>query len=373
MDPFRLIFLNVVRDTINKDPGRESLCDLFKLTTPDMEDGDVDHVTKRLKLHKQLKLRLHPDKHPGDKSITALYQEVDIFITECTATLKGSPQKKKKASSPDSTRFPFEFDVQDSWPHLSFEYPQYPQKCWGQGLASLVAYQCINARGSIAHGKKNELSYKNEHALKNQGGVGVDVIIQKHGGSKSLFGIDDIKEELTERGPVVSTSFFLSSDFVQNTENAGFFVQNYKDYLHPVLIVGWKLTSWLVKPLYQKESTTRSVRIAFGQFNIDQHCVAPTDSFENRFWQPGPYFGISPPQTPKWRTSWTKFVTSLNSLELEKLGDCFENGLISAEKNKSTFTIYAIAKRAHSRKCYLKEVNWKKETKTWRVEMTFVD
>ena len=372
MDPFRRIFVNLVRAAINKDPGRESLVDLFKLTTPGIEDGDIDQEIKRLKLCKALKLRLHPDKHPGDTSITALYQDVDVFVTKCTATLDGGPPKMQKPASPASTRFPFEFDVRDSWSYLSFEHPQYPQQCAGHDLAALVAYQCINARGSIAHGKKAELTYKNGHALANP--AGVEAIFLKFGGSKTLSSIDAIKDELTKHGPVVSTSFFLSSAFLRRSENARLFVQSYKDYAHPVLIVGWKLTSfgevWPVQPLHRRGSTV--VRIAFGQFDIDQNCVAPVDSFENRYWQPGPYVGVNLSETPEWRT-WTGLETSFDSIQLEKLGECFDHGLIAAVENKSKFVLHDTTKKAHSRKCHLKEVKWERKTKPWRVEMTFID
>lgn len=146
----------------------------------------------------------------------------------------------------------------------------------------------------------------------------VDCFKQKGGGSKVLDTVDEIKEELTKRGPVVSTSFVPSKEFVSTSDHKSAFLKKRVGKPHELLIIGWKLTPtgevWLVKPL-RGESI---IQLAFGQFAVDDVVMAPESSFQNEHWQEGPYaltatFGS---QT-EWASTWSGAITSLTAGELQ--------------------------------------------------------
>ena len=75
-------------------------------------------------------------------------------------------------------------------------------------IPAQVAYQCINARGAIAHGGKTGLKYdvnKEANSFRT-----VEEVFSLHGGTKKFHDISDIKSELMLRGPLVSASFVLT-------------------------------------------------------------------------------------------------------------------------------------------------------------------
>lgn len=115
----------------------------------------------------------------------------------------------------------------------------------------------------------------------------VDIFKRKGGGAKVLDTVDEIKEELTKQGPVVSTSFVPSKEFVSASEHAGSFLKKRVGKPHELLLIGWKFTAtgevWLAKPL-RGEST---IQIASGQFAVDDVVMAPESSFDDEYWQEG--------------------------------------------------------------------------------------
>ncbi len=70
----------------------------------------------------------------------------------------------------------------------------------------------MNARGAIAHGRKTELVMK-PPSIKP---LSACEVFNNNGGSKELHTISDIKEELMNNGPVVSTSFMQSEALMKN-------------------------------------------------------------------------------------------------------------------------------------------------------------
>lgn len=157
-DPFRRIFLDMLERILKKTPNQETLMELLQLATPELDESSLTNPSESKKLFRTLLTRVHPDKHPADSGrATRLCQDVKIFYESCGVSLS-SPEpnrKKRKSGSPTSTAFPLEFRSKEKWPHIGFLLRGVQEEHMAdETVAScLVAYQCINARGAIAHGK----------------------------------------------------------------------------------------------------------------------------------------------------------------------------------------------------------------------------
>lgn len=410
-DPFRRLILDTVSVIVKKEPNGDSLIELLKVATPDLDENEViKDSNKRDKLFRVLQKRIHPDHHSqGDDTVTALFQDVQPFYDRCVANIHKRPSKVKptpasstsnnsnnSSNSTKSTTAPpraqmqrrastsirveFEFDVRKKWPYLSFDQPSFPIKgCSADGLSALVAYQCINARGAIAHGRKTERFYSMEQVLQKPASVHEKFTMR--GGVKQFQApdIEAIKAEIVTNGPVVSTSFVLTDNFAKRPENRGAFLTSQIAKVHPVLIIGWRVTNvgnmWLCQPLKRRTSDNIVVPVPFGQFGIDVSCLAPKNTFEHVPWQNGPYFDIDMSYAPEWRT-WPSLRMHLSSQELEAFGECLDGGtgmgIIGSYENKASFVVRHKGKFAHSRRCRLREVKFDKKLGKWLVSCTFV-
>mmetsp|Transcript_17835 Transcript_17835/g.21857 ORF Transcript_17835/g.21857 Transcript_17835/m.21857 type:complete len:379 (-) Transcript_17835:476-1612(-) len=377
MDPCRNLILEQVEVLLMKEPGRKSLYDLLKVTSPNLEESSLDDSILRAKSYKKLKLRIHPDKHNNDSRATNIFQNLNSFYNTCVSTILndrklGSQQRGKKefqkCPSKTSTSGPLEFDVRDKWSFLHLRL----KNCEAKYIPQQVAYQCMNARGAIAHCRKTQCSYKIKESCSVHN---VEEVFHKNGGSRNFEDIDDIKHELMTKGPVVSTSFLLSKTFMNKCEKSFWFDKSLIGKEYPLLIIGWKMTSfgevWLVQPL-TRNGSSEIQRVAFGQFGIDDHCIAPLSTFENTPWQAGPYFDISFPGTTEWHT-WTGIKIGIRSNELENLGKVLGEDLMMMPRAKKKFVIRSKTKHAHSRAGYLKTLERQTDEFPWRIEITFLD
>lgn len=297
------------------------------------------------------------------------------------------------------TEFPINFEVRDEWYYLEPKQ----KACESRLIPTQVAYQCINKRGAIAHGRPTELQfdvnvkrrpmlsdneidedsdsdtdddYYDEEQTKNT--KSVEEVFDELGGYKDLETISEIKREIVTRGPVVSTSFTLTETFMTSPVNRDRFDAKFMNKRHPVAIVGWEHTEfgevWLIQPLI-RGGLADLQKIAFRQYGIDEQVIAPINSFENIPWQSGPYFDIdlSDAPFPEWSTEWPGLETSITTAELEKLGEVIADDLMSPPINRSKFIMRDKNKIARSRECYLTKMQWQKGDKAWRVEVAYLD
>lgn len=267
--------------------------------------------------------------------------------------------------------FPKNFKVTDKW---SFLTPK-QKVCEVVDIRAQVAFQCVNKRGAIAHGRDTELNF-DVLTMESNPFKTVAEVFEDLGGTKHIEGIPAIKEEIVKRGPVVSTSFYLTEDFMSTTENANRFDPGLVGQKYPVLIVGWEHTAfgevWIIQPLV-KGRYVEIQKIAFRQFGIDETCIAPMNDFENTPWQSGPYFDVDMSETPfpEWCTSWNGVETNITSEDLEKLGDMLGDDFINAARKRTKFVIRDKNKVARSRACCLTKVQKEKGPKPWRVEVSY--
>ncbi len=242
----------------------------------------------------------------------------------------------------------------------------------GKVLAPLIAYQCINARGAIAHGKRPSLIYSwdNAHACV---GLSVQEVLDKHGGYKTICGgkIDEIKVELIHGGPVISFSFIPTRQLAAKYPNS-ILESRIKKHQY-CLILGWKLTEfgevWLVQSYHGKEI----LHIPVGQFNIEETIIFPKDDFNQVTWQQGPYFDRDMSSSNRWFES-KEIGFLLNPNELEDLVTIFgDSGIHQAITEKLRFVIRDIKCPAHSRSCRLQEVSFDQSMKRWKIVCAFND
>jgi len=366
MDPFRQVFLDQVRVAISKEANNETLYELLKIATPSLAACDISEELRRKKAFKTLQIRIHPDKHPGG-STTTLYQDVQSFYEACCAE---SGKRKANPNSPPSSfdlrDFPQDFHVQDKWTFLDMG-TLFPEAI-GLGDVDLTAHTvatCINARGAIAHGQPTKRAYTTE-SMKQYGNA--QACFDAYGGTYHLTSTSAIKEELMEHGPVVSTSFVLHGAFLSAGEYSSSLLRSRIGKTHELLIVGWTLTSfgevWLVKPL---NGQVDPIRVAFGQFGIDDACLAPRSSFENTAWQSGPYYDTNQ-EFDEWM-GWESMEMNISASKLNELARCFRTGLYAAISQGSAFVIRDKNKIAHSRTYCLEEIEWKEAENTWKVNV----
>lgn len=456
-DPFRSLFLRQVRTILSGDPNRDSLRLLLATAAPEVTDADLDDETTRNRIFKELRTRVHPDKHPNDDTATSIFQDVPPFYEACCRRLSAStsakPQPSKSTSSTTSTSapprrasmskekettipqppaaqtsstsktsfrpastttsrqrvsLPAEFKVVDKWPFLSCTHPIAPKASvlfantdaansdsnsgtYNKAtLELLVAYQCINARGAVAHGAKPGLLFGYSKVTAEPRGTTAEQLLEtKFRGVCRLDTPDTIKEELMSRGPVVSVSFVLSQVLKQHGGGTGsaiadsLYWQQRMNQTHAVMIVGWKLTAfgevWLVHPPILSDSMKNKspfdclIPIAFGQFGIDTLCLAPASDLLDKAWQPGPFLDLNLSKWPGVWMSWKKCDVHLTANELQRLSECLASGFVSAatgmpgRKGPSRFVLRDEKKLAHSRAFCLKDVQWNPDKKMWKI------
>lgn len=335
-------------------------------------------------------------------TVTAnIFQDIQKFF-DCNTLLEFMDEKKHKfthmnnrddefdnesaVSTEDGSfsertydNFPEEFHIEIKWPHIKDTLEANAEE---DGLTHLtvsceddidkvMACRCINARGAIAHGKPPGLRYKASELT----ATTVDSIFEKYGeGSKVLETIREIKFELMNHGPVVSTSFRLSKKLADREEFKDSFLMSQIGENHPLLITGWRLTEfgqvWIVNHL----NGNKDHIIAFGQFAIDLECLAPKGNFENTPWQLGPYFDHDFSRVAEdWR-QWPNLKMYLKSNDLERLAVCFNpgTGLVHAATCKEPFEICNKNRKAHSRTCCVKEISWDQSRTRWKVAAIFL-
>ena len=443
----RELMIPHVERLLQRSPTQTSLFELLSLSSPDLQRDDLYTESSREKAFRSLKACLHPDKHvPAYRHrVTPLFQSVQTFYAKAcqdhlqqqqyhhhkhahahahTASSNSSafqrPSKRrertyttsKRTSSPDSV-IQLEFDVYSKWPCLHHVLRETPyQAVTASELYYHLAYQCLNYRGAIVHGQPIECTYQvpvniatRSMPMQQQDIQSVEDVWAEAGFSPAacriLQTVDDIKDELTNRGPVMSTRFQLEPSFFHSTRHAGNFSETQLGQCHPLLIVGWTMTChgevWLVQGLRGP-----TFPIGMGQFDLEKRCLAPpTALLECKSWQsPGPFWdvpyisdkceawkgyfvnnttgnntsstmGISPTHNPQLGTL---ELAPITSDELEALADLFHGGLFHGViQERRPFVLRDAEKLAQSRRVVLRDVARvllrQGQQKTWKVTL----
>jgi hypothetical protein len=276
-------------------------------------------------------------------------------------------------------------------------------------LAALRAFQCLNARGAIAHGKKITKGFtymedvqlypsKKNNIKKNIHSISPTItkesmvaqIFQTHGGGYKNFNSDTslIKKELLDNGPVVSLSFRPTLNFIKTHYPSilqQHIIQHEEDlediYCEEMLIVGWEMTCtgevWLCQsslqhvstldtPLPNNSTSKNFTRIACCQFGIDDKCIAPKSRILDHIcWQAGPYFDVDFSDSPEWR-EWEEIELPLVDSELKKMFHIFfPHGFSKVFSDKTHIVLRDMNKPAHCNTYKASDLKWKDSTNEW--------
>ena len=210
-------------------------------------------------------------------------------------------------------------------------------------------------------------------------------LFQHYGGFITLHSDIDIKHELVNNGPIVSDAFTPTESFMERALDPHKFVTstlNEKNRKLPVLIVGWNQTSvgevWIVAPLqmakiHDSNAEEATIQVAFGQYGIEDECIAPTNRFDNMSWEKGPFFDLKALRdTPEWR-EWPETILELSSEKFGTLALALQEineDLISALQNKSRVVLRDATRKAHSRAFHIVKIVHQK-TKRWEITIRF--
>lgn len=419
---------------LSATPGRQSLLNLLRLATPDlkMEDMVNDEIT-RLRAIKVLKLKIHPDKHPKKESAMRLFQEAQVFIKMCEDKIKvgvvnedstmkpkkndfggkdgftrtkdspSQPQKSFRRDSCQPVNYPnsnslsatdtrpanesdvrltadaLNFRVSQHWPELNTISYQDFEIVHPNDVTAHIACCCVNARGTIAHGKKIGLSYNGKKYADNLNYSTMEDYFKAigNGGVRKIRGVQEMKEELVKNGPLVSSAFHLDPEFLRRLEEKSpyDFVSSLAGNVHPIMIEGWGQTSfgevWIVAPFQTNEKRTF---IPFHKFDIESECTVPKSNFEQVPWQRGPFFDHDLSKSDAWRQIEVGQFR-VKTADLERLGLCFPpgEGLVTSALKKTPFELRNVKKIAHSRSCTLRDVSWDIDKKKWAIKVDFIN
>lgn len=365
----------------------ENLLHMLQLVAPKMTLRQMQNDEMRIGAMNTLLTQIHPSHFNSHEDAVNIYEDVQAFYDLCFTKMSEDTKsvskrmnlillgRNKKSKSPTTVvDLVAQFNVRQKWNWLDNYLRPLPPTALESGkvLAPLIAYQCINCRGAIAHGKRPSLIYSWENVQSCTGQSVMD-ILNKHGGYKSMTGgnVEEIKIEIIEHGPVISFSFIPSSAFA--LEHGKNIVRSRIKKHHYAMIVGWKLTEFGTVWLVQSYNGKTLMEVPVGHNSIDETILAPKDDYMNVTWQSGPYYDKDMSNFEGWLQS-ESISLILKSHDLEDLAEMFGNkSFDEVIRDRERFVIRDKKTNAHSRACVIERLNWESDIKAWKVICAFND
>lgn len=354
---------------------------MLQIVSPNITLEQLQNDEERIKAMKQLLVQIHPSNFPNNKDALNIYEDVQTFYDACCEKMTVNDAKKlrRRKNSPRASPTSVvdsvvQFHVRQKWPWLDgYLRPLSPDELTsGKVLAPLVAYQCINCRGAIAHGKRPSLIYSWDNVVSMVNQSVMDVL-EKHGGYKSIVGrkVEDIKVEIIKNGPVISFSFTPTSSFARDHSES--IVKSRIKKHHYCMIIGWKLTEYGEVWLVQSYNGSEILQVPVGQSAIEETILFPKNNFLYVTWQQGPYYDKDMSNFRAWH-QYEELSLILKSHELEELAEVFgERPFHEVISERTRFVIRDKKKNAHSRSCFIDRLKWDRELKSWHVVFKFID
>jgi hypothetical protein len=277
---------------------------------------------------------------------------------------------------------PVSFDAYEQWPYMNdmVKAPATDTTLLSTNeLSWIMACRVINLRGACIHGQAIGRAYQVTKKSSDLEMCKTVEDVLRHFGfvaSQRLRKIQDIKMEIMAHGPVLSTSFQLHKSFYQQQQSTSMtnkFSKNHVSKLHPLLLVGWSMSSlgelWKVQAL-----DGGTFELGTGQFEISTTVVAPPASIlETIPWQStGPYLDLNMPSSVQSGRDWRDLrhmSISISAKELETFSKLLEGGFQQAIKNKQSFVIRDKHKLAYSRRYTLREITTGDNGK-WKISIS---
>ncbi|CAD7969112.1 unnamed protein product [Amoebophrya sp. A25] len=389
-DPFRAIFLQMVDAAIKKTPDADSLTELLRITSPEFSAEKAGNQAAVKKAVKALQLRLHPDKHDGDKKATELFQQLERFCAAAEKAAKAGPAKKRRTSAVASA-FPKRFHCFENWNALGEDEVPTLVPTGFQSSEVALKVNCANLRGQIAHNR--ELS---DDQIFSTGNKFTGEVVTLQSPSPEM-----IKTKLMKGGPVVSESFSPSREWLSSNKVDMFTADNNSERKEtfPVIIVGWEegrkgRSEWVVYVRETGSQECKDVQVAFASKSIENRIsLVPQEALEDIKWRAEePYFELAE-AGKKWYhdSAWSVSVDpSKDAKKLHELlsifavpedadeeGDDDEEkkptGMYAAIENEKEIQVHAPGKRSRSRSAILSEFIYEPKTKRVKFLLTPVE
>ncbi|CAB9499748.1 expressed unknown protein [Seminavis robusta] len=374
---FGRIILQQVDRVLLEEPSRDALLSLLKIADPALESEELPDERKRKSAFRQLQLLIHPDKHNGDGQATKRFQDAKSFFDMCITVL----HKRRCTQIPTpSVNLPSEFHVCEEWPFLAngalgpIRNPTVPPNTAldERTLELTIAFNCINCRGAIAHGKRTELFYNDEDVTEASVQTAKDLFEEDFDSAVDLESIDEIKEAIMERGPVVSTSFRLTQSFLNAGDHAHEFEAGLVNSNHAILIVGWKQTAFGEMWLVRSYKGSQDIPIAMGQFSLEEEVLEPDAPMSIFPWQDEEKC-FDHDNLPDIWYSQSAIWMPCKEDQLQNLFKALGCSVHTALRKKIEFVIREEDVPARSRYAYLTDLEWVQEEKEWLAHATFCD
>mmetsp|Transcript_235 Transcript_235/g.378 ORF Transcript_235/g.378 Transcript_235/m.378 type:complete len:414 (+) Transcript_235:54-1295(+) len=375
------VFESVQRRTLLKKPNKANLLLLLQIVSPHITLQQLQNDEQRIKTMKQLLVQIHPSNFPSNEDALNIYEDIQTFYDACCENMKINDSKKFRRRKISPRESPtsvvdsvVQFHVRQKWPWLDgYLRPLCPDKLTsGKVLAPLVAYQCINCRGAIAHGKRPSLIYSWDNVVSMVNHSIMDVL-EMHGGYKTIVDrkVEDIKVEIIKNGPVISFSFIPTTSFARDHSES--IVKSRIKKHHYCMIIGWKLTEYGEVWLVQSYNGCEILHVPVGHSDIEEIIIFPKNNFLSVTWQQGPYYDIDMSNFRAWH-QYEELSLILKSHELEELAEVFgERPFHEVISERIRFVIRDKKKNAHSRSCFIDRLKWDRHSKVWHVVMKFID
>jgi hypothetical protein len=336
----------------------------------------------------------------SDEATTMLLQTVQRLFDTCCCHLHEVgpfPPTKKEPKLVVVRHTPISFHVHDKWSFVAEEpaggdplqllsnsihdrAPSFEQ------YLMVIALQCINYRGCIAHGKRIEQSFNANNTKGHVIGTinPTTELFAQFGGTKVLTTVQDIKQELLENGPVVSLLFTPNEHHHNSFVVAPWAKTTVPGTTFPLLIVGWDVSAigetWIVQTARTSTATgtgqhpvlgERYHRLAMGHFHIDTTCLAPVRSLHHISWQDDTIaLGIPNLVAATGWYDWPAMATHLSPGRLNAFGKALgEDGLVGAAAKQIPFLVRDEKVIAQSRWATLQGVSWEETTQQWKVSL----
>ena len=387
------------------EPCRATLLALLRIADPEISSDQLDDKHCRNSALSALKVIIEEGSSESDKAVASrrlghrFWQHPEEYFekacqTPTLQTTASSPsseqepqQKKARTSStvsPESSRpkksFPKNYHVQEQWPYLfTVNQPEAPPgtQLDHASVSKAIGFKCINEYGAIAHEKDIEIWYDIEHVMESghEGICSASELLDSFGGHAKVDGIDEIKEHLMTKGPVISMSFRLTQEFYDHCKHSSCFEESLIGSKHPVLVVGWKSKPYGELLLIRSIRGDSDIPLVGSQFSVEDEVVVPRSDFSNHTWQNDSTvykcdFGSDDDRSWLHDPVFTKVFPASGSSKsdiLPMLLDILDCTLLEALSSRKPFVLMDFEKHAWSRTVFLKDVAWNKHGHHWEV------
>jgi len=337
-DVFAGLILRQVSSVVHLENNEDTCLNLLKIFHPELKFEDIKSKSARSKYFKEVKLRVHPDKHEENlkEEATKVFKKLSSFIDQSENLQFLEPLRKKaKTTNIRESNYPPSFHVEKKWQFLKNIRTAY------HSPSSATICYCM--RGQIIHHGFTERCIWIRYLPSLQDHFNSLTFVSK----KDIS--EEIKREIMSSGPVVSRSYKSPKG------------RNDNDF---PIIMGWELNDvqgevWIMR--IPSLDLTKDFYVAFDTCEIEVDIVIPTHDLSLCRWQQGVFLAIN--NFNEWSSgkasfaelTLDKFVSFWGELGVKKASELVQksvefevyNGITMANSRRARVTDFERVDAAH--------------------------